>query len=79
VADREEPNVFSAIPLKNFHVAFVIVSVIALVAILDVLHLAPTAGDNVRRSKTAVDNPTTCKTLSATKNAPPLPTVSGVR
>jgi EmrB/QacA subfamily drug resistance transporter len=79
IAGLFEPNVFGTIPLKNFHVAFAIVSVIALVAILDVLHLAPTAGDNVRRSKTAVDNPTPCKTLSATKNAPPLPTVSRVR
>ena len=37
IAGLFEPNAFGTIPLKNFHVAFAIVSVIALVAILDVL------------------------------------------
>jgi MFS family permease len=79
IAGLFEPNAFGTIPLTNFHVAFAIVGVIALVGILDVLSLAPTAGDNVRRGKTAVDKPATCKTLSATRNASPSPMVSRVR
>jgi hypothetical protein len=57
IAGLFEQNAGSTIPLTNFHIAFAIVGVIALFAILDVLGLAPSAGDNVRCNRNASGSP----------------------
>ena len=40
-----------ALPLADFHAAFLIVGAIALIVVLDVARLEPTAGDSVRQPK----------------------------
>jgi len=57
IAGLFQSNASGTIPLTNFHIAFAIVGVIALIAILDVLGLAPSAGDNVRCNRNASGDP----------------------
>ena len=45
------PVLAGSLPLSHFHTAFLIVGAIALVAVLDVIRLSPTAGDSVRLPK----------------------------
>jgi hypothetical protein len=40
-----------ALPLASFHTAFLIVGAIAMVVVLDVARLGPTAGDSVRKPR----------------------------
>jgi hypothetical protein len=47
------PNASGSIPLANFHIAFAIIGGVALLAILDVVGLPSTAGNEVRLHKTA--------------------------
>jgi hypothetical protein len=53
IAGYLDPNVSSAIPLRSFHIAFIIIGVVALIAVVDVFGLDRTAGDEVRRRKSA--------------------------
>jgi EmrB/QacA subfamily drug resistance transporter len=87
IAGLFQPNASGAIPLTNFHIAFAIVGVIALIAILDVLGLAPSAGDNVRCNRNASGDPNPHTASSEARRAAPsrakghygLPKISRIR
>jgi hypothetical protein len=66
-----EPNASGSIPLVNFHIAFAIVGAISLIAIVDVMGLAPSAGDNVRGIRRASSDPDLHFALSEPENAAP--------
>jgi EmrB/QacA subfamily drug resistance transporter len=73
IAGLFEPNASGSVPLVNFHIAFVIVGVIALIAILDVLGLAPSAGDNVRYNRNDSGDLDPRTALSEASSAAPSP------
>jgi len=51
IAGLIDPGAQGAIPLANFHVAFVIVGAIALIGVIDASGLHPGAGEEVRRPR----------------------------
>jgi EmrB/QacA subfamily drug resistance transporter len=51
IAGYLDPNASSAIPLRSFHIAFIVIGMVALIAVVDVFGLDRTAGDEVRRRK----------------------------
>jgi EmrB/QacA subfamily drug resistance transporter len=53
IAALFEPSASGAISLANFHIAFVIAGLIALAGVFDAFSLDATAGDGVRRAKSA--------------------------
>jgi EmrB/QacA subfamily drug resistance transporter len=69
IAGLFEPNASGSIPLMNFHIAFSIVGAISLIAIVDLLSLAPSAGDNVRCNRRASGDPDPPLALSEARNA----------
>lgn len=69
IAGLFEPNASGSIPLMNFHIAFSIVGAISLIAIVDLLSLAPSTGDNVRCNRRASGDPDPPLALSEARNA----------
>jgi EmrB/QacA subfamily drug resistance transporter len=57
IAGLIDPSAAGVIPIANFHVAFVIIGVIALVGVVDAWGLHPAAGDEVRRPRAAAAHP----------------------
>lgn len=53
IAEHFQSNVGSTVHLQQFHVAFIIIGLFSLVGTLNNLSLSPTAGDEIRRKKTA--------------------------